>query len=67
VKLFPGDIIRAIAAYNGGVKHADGTYSNPDYVAAVTAIWNRIRRAALPVGLVLALGLVLFLYLRGRH
>lgn len=67
LKLYRGDLVHAISSYNGGVKRADGTFTNPSYVNTVLGIWHRLESAALPAG-VLLLGLAaLFLFARGRR
>lgn len=66
LQLFKGDVVRAIAAYNGGVRRTDGSYTNPSYVSTVVGIWKRLEQAALPVGAILLVGLVI-LFVRGRR
>lgn len=67
LQLFKGDVVHAIASYNGGVKRADGSYTNPAYVSTVVGIWKRLEQAALPVGVILLFLVGGFLFLRGRR
>ena len=68
---FPGDIPRAISAYNTGpgnaVRNPAGRFPNQPYVDAVTVWWQTYKYAAPAAGSLLSLiPLVLFLWSRLR-
>lgn len=68
LKRFPGDVARAVSAYNAGPGNAKlstaGKYPNQDYVNKVLAFWKRYRGAVVAVAPAAALlligGLLLF-------
>jgi soluble lytic murein transglycosylase-like protein len=71
LKRFPGDIARAISAYNTGpgnaVRNPSGRFPNQSYVDAVSTWWKTYKYAAPAAGSILSLiPLALFLWSRFR-
>jgi hypothetical protein len=73
LKLFPGDTVRAVSAYNTGSGNANrdarGKFPNQSYVDAVVGFWNKYRgpiAASIVPALLLAAG-VWFVMSRARR
>lgn len=71
LKRFPGDVARAVSAYNTGPgrarRGATGKFPNQSYVDKVLGFWQRFRGLAVPaLGALAAAALILALALRRR-
>lgn len=75
LRMFPGDLPRAVAAYNAGPgnarRRADGTFVNQRYVSDVLNFWSRFKtvatQAAPAAGLIAIAAIVLLLLGRRRR